>query len=157
MTQSHSVSLRPAEESDIPFLLDLRIKAMGGHYAAMGMTPSPEHLEARVRAGFEVAQIVELEGRPVGLLKVQRPAGEWHVMQIQMTPEVQGQGIGSDLLKAVLEEARQAGVAVTLSVLKVNRARELYERLGFVVTGDMGEDGYRMRAEPADPERQPCA
>lgn len=157
MSRMHSIKLRPAKESDIPFLLDLRIKAMGGHYAAMGMTPTPEHLEARVRAGFDVAQIVELEGRPVGLLKVQRPAREWHVMQIQMTPEVQGQGIGSDLLKALLEEARQAGVAVTLSVLKVNRARELYERLGFVITGDMGDDGYRMRAEPADRGTSPCA
>lgn len=151
MSLAGSTTLRPAEEADVPFLLELRAKAMGEHYTAMGLSPTPDHLEARVRAGFEVARIIEFEGRPVGLLKVQRPAGEWHVMQLQVAPEVQGKGIGSALLRAVLDEARHAGVAVTLSVLKVNRARHLYERLGFVVTGEAGDDGFHMRADPTSP------
>lgn len=152
-----SLRLRPAEEADVPFLLDLRAKAMGAHYQALGLAPDAEHLEARVRIGFDVAQIIEVEGQAVGLIKVQRPPGEWHVMQLQVLPLAQGRGIGGALLRALLDEAGRAGVAVTLSVLKVNRARRLYERLGFVVTGEAGDDGYHMRADPASPERQRCA
>lgn len=44
----------------------------------------------------------------------------------------------------VLREAGQAGVAVELSVLKVNPARRLYERLGFVQVSE-GEHSYLMR------------
>lgn len=157
MNPLSSLRLRPAEEADVPFLLDLRGKAMGAHYEALGLAPDVEHLEARVRAGFEVAQIIEVEGQAVGLIKVQRPPAEWHVMQLQVLPSAQGRGIGSALLRALLDEAGRAGVAMTLSVLKVNRARRLYERLGFVVTGEAGGDGYHMRAEPKLAESRPCA
>ena len=50
-----------------------------------------------------------------------------------MLPAYQGRGIGTALIMALVTEANQQRVPLTLQVLKVNPARRLYERLGFVV------------------------
>ena len=49
-----------------------------------------------------------------------------------------GQGLGSALLDAIMDEARNGGArAVRLDVIDTNpRARSLYERKGFVATGE---------------------
>jgi ribosomal protein S18 acetylase RimI-like enzyme len=54
-------------------------------------------------------------------------------MQIQLMPSLQGKGIGTRLLQSLVQEAREAGAGLKLSVLKANPARRLYERMGFVV------------------------
>ena len=51
-------------------------------------------------------------------------------------PEFQGRRIGSSIVCELIETARHRGVMVTLTVLSANpRAKQLYERLGFEVTG----------------------
>ena len=128
--------LRPATEADLPFLLRLRMQAMAPHHAAAGIEQSIAEHEARVRDRLDCAQVIDLGAEPVGLLKLLRDQGEWQVMQLQLLPAHQGQGIGSRLLTAVVEQADAAGVGLSLWVLKVNPARRLYERLGFAVVGE---------------------
>jgi ribosomal protein S18 acetylase RimI-like enzyme len=60
-------------------------------------------------------------------------------------PEWQGRSIGRRLVGALLDQARRAGVPVVLSVLKVNPARRLYERLGFRVVGER-DRSFEMQA-----------
>ena len=64
------------------------------------------------------------------------------------TPEIaigvvaawRGQGVGTALLHALHDAARQAGLAgLSLSVARENPAKRLYERMGYVVVG--GSDG----------------
>ena len=43
-------------------------------------------------------------------------------------------GIGTELMKSLIEEAKNAGQSVRLNVVKINPARRLYERLGFRIT-----------------------
>ena len=64
---------------------------------------------------------------------------------IAVTPDLQGQGIGTSVIHQVLDEAKRSGKPVALQVLKVNPARRLYERLGFSVTGE-NETRYFMKA-----------
>jgi GNAT superfamily N-acetyltransferase len=59
----------------------------------------------------------------------------------------QRKGVGSDFLADLLFRARQERRSVALRVLKVNPARTLYQRLGFVVVGEDAET-IEMRAEP---------
>lgn len=55
-----------------------------------------------------------------------------------------GRGIGKALLVRLLEHARQQGIgAVSLSVERDNPALRLYDALGFVVTGEVG-NAYTM-------------
>jgi hypothetical protein len=52
---------------------------------------------------------------------------------------IQRKGIGSDFLADLLFRARREQRSVALRVLKVNPARTLYQRLGFVVVGEDAE------------------
>ena len=65
-----------------------------------------------------------------------RDGKDWHLIQIQMKPVFQGQGLGTQLIQTVIHEARSAGASLSLNVLKANPALRLYERLGFVVVED---------------------
>ncbi len=64
----------------------------------------------------------------------------------------QGQGIGSRLLGSLLDQGARDGLPVRLSVQLDNRARRLYQRLGFVALAD---DGLYQSMEwrPAAPRK----
>jgi ribosomal-protein-alanine N-acetyltransferase len=62
---------------------------------------------------------------------------EIHINNLAMRPDFRAQGMGTALLHHVLAEARQLGARrATLEVRASNeRARRLYERIGFYVAG----------------------
>jgi ribosomal protein S18 acetylase RimI-like enzyme len=138
---------RQATPQDIPFLLDLRQRTMNVHVLASGGEVSDAHHMARLMHRFECAEILLHEGAPVGLLKVSRDPQEWVVIQIQLAPGYQGGGIGTGLLAEVIDQAARAGVDLTLSVLKANPAKALYERFGFVVERESAFS-FDMRRKP---------
>lgn len=78
-------------------------------------------------------QIIEQAGRRIGAIWVTHQNDHIFLNEIQLLPEFQGQGIGSTLIKQELKRARALNLPMRLRVLKANRARKLYERLGFVV------------------------
>jgi ribosomal protein S18 acetylase RimI-like enzyme len=133
---TEELTFRAASEADVPFLLELRRKTMSEHLRMSGIEPSEDERVERVLARFECAEIILLSGSPIGLLKVARDGKKWDLIQIQVVPEKQGTGLGSVILKKLLTEAVQSQAAVTLSVLKANPARRLYERLGFRIVGE---------------------
>jgi GNAT superfamily N-acetyltransferase len=61
---------------------------------------------------------------------------DWDLIQIQLTPSLQGQGFGAQLIQSIISQARQAGASLKLDVLKANPARRLYERLGFTTIAE---------------------
>ena len=138
-----TLTFRPATEADIPFLLELRRRTMSEHLQASGIEPSESERRARVLASFDCAEIVLLAGAPVGLLKVVRGPDNWDLVQIQILPEKQGRGFGTTILEKLLADAVNAQVTVSLSVLKVNPARQLYERLGFHIVAQ-NDHAYDM-------------
>jgi ribosomal protein S18 acetylase RimI-like enzyme len=133
------VTRRVARESDVPFLLELRHQVMGPLHTAAEVDQSADLALARVRRHFDCAEILELDGVPIGLLKVVRSPAEWRISQIQLLPEHQRQGIGSRLLREMLDGATAAGVTVTLAALKMNPAVRLYCRLGFTIESESGK------------------
>ncbi|GIQ69910.1 GNAT family N-acetyltransferase [Xylanibacillus composti] len=62
------------------------------------------------------------------------------LVDISLLPAFRGQGYGTSLLKRMQHEAAQLGVAVRLTVRNDNRARRLYEQLGFRTVADNGAD-----------------
>ena len=60
-------------------------------------------------------------------------------LSIGVVPASRGQGVGSSLLAALVASAREHGfAALSLSVEPDNRARHLYERIGFQEIGTEG-------------------
>src|SRR5262245_37434094 len=106
---------------------------MQAHQLASGVQESDAEREQRVLANFESAQIVLLSGTPIGLIKCVRNASDWHLLQIQLVPDKQRQGLGTRIIRDLMASARSANASLRLSVLRANPARRLYERLGFVV------------------------
>jgi ribosomal protein S18 acetylase RimI-like enzyme len=92
--------------------------------------------------------IIEVKGRAAGAVWLEPGPGSIHITELQVTPELQGNGIGTATIRNVIEEAAGRGLPVTLSVVPVNlRARRLYERLGFRVTA-VEAPFIHMRRDP---------
>jgi len=75
----------------------------------------------------------ELVGRLTGAV---HPSSEAHayLLMIAVTPERQGEGLGTALITPVLERCDRDGVPAYLEASSA-RSRRLYERLGFEFTG----------------------
>ena len=147
------VTLRPAVPGDFDFLYGLnRTTMMGDVVATWGRWDERWQAE-RYRRHFQPAgcKIIVREGQDVGILVAGKTETEHYVASIRLLPEHQGRGIGTSLLNALLDEAREEGKQVTLQVLKVNdRARRRYERLGFS-TVEETNTLYLMTAAPRGP------
>ncbi|WP_277184361.1 N-acetyltransferase [Caballeronia sp. BR00000012568055] len=128
---THQIKLRRALRSDVPFLLMLRKLTMTEHLKRVGMPTDDEAHYRRIWSNFEDAVIICEGNADVGLLKLSRANGEWHLHQIQILPSHQSKGIGKTVLGMLLNEAGLEGVRVSLSVVHENPARLLYEQLGF--------------------------
>lgn len=145
MKAATAIARRAATEADIPSLLALRWATMDAHLKANGVqTDDGFHLE-RVRHRFDCAQLLLHGDEPVGLLKVDRSASPWEIIQFQLSPQSQGQGVGRQILDALIDEAHRAGADLRLGVLKGNPARQLYERAGFCVIAEVGEEYQMLR------------
>jgi ribosomal protein S18 acetylase RimI-like enzyme len=93
--------------------------------------------------------VVERDGQAIGRLYVDRWEREHRVIDIALLPEHCGHGLGTALMRDLLDEAAAAGKALTIHVEKNNLARRLYSRLGFRPIGETGVyDLLEWRAEP---------
>ena len=142
-----SLSLRPALPDDEAFLLALRKATMTEHLDRAGEPTDADAHRARLLHRYEVAQVICIDGAPAGLLKAYRSDNGWFVEQLQIAPALQGRGIGGQVLRIVLRAAEADALPVTLHVLKGNRAKRLYERLGFETVGE-DETQFHMRLAP---------
>jgi ribosomal protein S18 acetylase RimI-like enzyme len=154
---SAALGLRRAEAGDRPLLE--RVYA-GTRAADLALLPWDDTgKEAFLRMQFAAQEhayrttmpgarhdVVLLDGAPVGRLIVDRRPGEIAIVDIALLPEHRGAGIGTRLLERVLADADAEGLATTLHVELRNRARTLYERLGFA---EVGRDGvYALLRRP---------
>ena len=130
------MELRPAAAGDVRFLRSLRRGTMRRHFQAAGIGWNEAKQRERVQYKLGCAQIVVHRGSDAGLIKVDRGSDPWTLVQIQLLPRLQGQGIGRRLITAVLEEASERQAQVSLTVLKASPARRLYRRLGFRPVGE---------------------
>jgi ribosomal protein S18 acetylase RimI-like enzyme len=143
------IGLRPGAPRDREFLWGLHRAALRD-YVDQTWGWDENWQRDKFEENFDPAGllIVERDGDPIGQISVRRTADEIFLAAIEIAPEHQNQGIGSQLLKALLSESGQSQLPVTLQVLKVNPARRLYERLGFEHAGETSTH-YLMRRKPA--------
>ena len=90
------------------------------------------------------ASIIIVGGLDAGWFQVSELADSIYLGQLYVVPGLQDRGIGTALVSGLKNKARQAGKTLTLDVTKNNRARALYERLGFQVLGE-SEHKLKMR------------
>jgi N-acetylglutamate synthase-like GNAT family acetyltransferase len=139
-------TLRPATVDDIDFIYDLRFKTMKPFFdGTLGWNEAKE----REKAADELtnSEIVMIDKKSVGVIKVIPRADELHFHQMQILPEHQKGGIGAELLQRVIKRSEISNKPITLFVMKNTPAKRLYEQFGFSVIDDF-EYNCRMCREP---------
>jgi ribosomal protein S18 acetylase RimI-like enzyme len=94
--------------------------------------------------------IVELAGRPIGRIVVDRPGSMLHLVDQAIVPEQRSRGIGTAIMRALMDEARAGNIPLRLEVASENDpSMRLYLRLGFVpVDHTPIYIGMEWRAQP---------
>jgi ribosomal protein S18 acetylase RimI-like enzyme len=138
------ITYRTAKESDLNFLLNLRVKTMNPHLTASSLSTSVDSHMQRIKYKFDCASIIEYNTISIGVLKIEKKRDSIELIQIQIAPLYQGQGIGKKIIKEITDGAVSEGKSVTLDVLKSNKAQKLYLNIGFNIIRE-NEYSYRMK------------
>jgi ribosomal protein S18 acetylase RimI-like enzyme len=154
------ICLRPATVNDHDFLLHVYANTRKDEMASWGWSAAQQssflrmQFDARKRgyaATYPSAEnsIVSIGDVPAGSLIIFRGPGEIRLVDIALLPEFRGRGCGGEVIRMLISEAADAGSALRLSVLRSNRATQLYERLGFIARG--GDEMYcEMECAPTE-------
>lgn len=156
---SQSITLRPVGADDHEFLLSVYASTRADELA---LTPwTDEQRQAFVGWQFSAQQdhyakhypaanhdVIMFEGRPVGRLYVARLDDQIRIVDITILPAERNAGIGSYLIKQLLDEATRIGKVTQIYVEDFNPSLQLFERLGFTRAQ---QDGFYllMRWTPA--------
>jgi ribosomal protein S18 acetylase RimI-like enzyme len=147
VTRSPTVTLRPVRAADAPFLRILFASTRERELAALGDAQRDVFLALQLEAqarhyrthhASAHADVIERGGVAIGRIVILRGREAIRVVDVALLPEHRSLGIGSALLRTTCAEAAASGCPVRLQVERTNRARHLYERLGFRVLGDDG-------------------
>ncbi len=137
--------MRPSQES--PNVTIRRVRARDVPRLAASLAPDltaerVEHRWQEYRDGYREMLVAELDGDVVGTVgttgQLQQMPGSLRLFALDVGPAYRGRGVGTALMEAVEEIARQRGLAqVNLEVgVKNHDAIRLYERRGYQRQGD---------------------
>jgi GNAT superfamily N-acetyltransferase len=144
------VTVRPASRTDLSFLRDMLWEATAvsaymralGKEAALALPAVSKYLDGWGRSGDAAVIAVAARGDGLGAAWYRlfpADAGSYGFvapdipeLTIGVAAPARGRGVGTALLRALLDTAHTQGYArMSLSVDRANPARALYERLGF--------------------------
>lgn len=138
-------TLRPAVSGDREWIAELRAVVMRSDLERLGRF-DPIRVRERFRVGFDPAStlIVEVDGLARGCIAMRKEQADAWIEHFYLDASVQSCGVGSAVLKHVLE-AHAGPLPCRLIVLQHSRARRLYERHGFVVEDEQPIDVVMVR------------
>jgi RimJ/RimL family protein N-acetyltransferase len=150
-----SISFRPAGPDDEAFLLKLYASTRSDELAAvpwtedqreaflkMQLAAQQQHYQGRYPNAEH--RIILSDDRAVGRLYVARLDQEIRIVDIALLAEERGRGIGSRIIKDLMDEAMRVGKPLRVYVESFNPSLRLFERLGFSKVGE--QDFYLLMA-----------
>ena len=144
------VALRPVTPEDEEFLLGVYASTREGELSQVEWGEGQR--DAFLRQQFKAQRgeygtrfpdaeydIILLDGLPVGRIWVGRTDEQIRLLDIALLPDAQNRGVGTALLRALIEESRASGKKLRHMVFVLNPdATRFYERLGFVPIEEFG-------------------
>lgn len=146
MTSTVRFARRPETPADEAFRLALFRASRGPGWDQVALPPDmltmimAQQFHAQTqgyRAAYPDArlEIIVVEAIPIGRLATHRGADAVQLIDIALTPEWRGRGVGTAILDGLMDEARALDVPLALRVARDNlAAQRLYHRLAFVAT-----------------------
>ncbi len=136
------VELRAAHNDDVAFARNLYFETM--HEIIERLFGWDQNREEQNFARFfrlDEVSIITADGKDVGWIQTQIFEKVINLGSFYIAPWMQRRGIGTEVLRMLLERAAQESKTVTLAVAKINPAREFYEKRGFRTTH---EDAHKF-------------
>ena len=140
------IQLRPSLPEDRDFIFRLYASTREEELRPFGWNAAQQEVFLRMQfnaqqqwyaSTYSTAenQIIEKDHQPIGRMIVQRERDTWRLLDISLLAEHRGQGIGAELICALIKQCAESGAVLQLQVLNTNPAQRLYTRLGFIKTG----------------------
>jgi ribosomal protein S18 acetylase RimI-like enzyme len=140
-------ALRPARPEDFDYCAHLYFEGMESIiFRELNLNMDAQAAGFRQRWDVTQVRIITLDGMDIGWLQSFVKDDALFLAQLFVEGALRRQGIGTKVVKGLIEEATRAGLAVTLGVVKTNPALRLYERLGFRTTHEDERKFYMRRA-----------
>lgn len=144
-----AITLRDAGPDDEPFLFEVYACTRA---AELAQVPWPdEQRDAFLRMQFDAQhthyhelypdadyRVILRDDERVGRLYVLREKDLMRIMDITVLPEYRNSGIGTELVRAVLDEAADSGRNVQIYVETFNPSLGLFKRMGFSILQEEG-------------------
>ena len=141
-------ALRLATDADYAFLYDLHTKTMKAPVEkTWGWDEAFQKTYFREHFTTSNVYVIMIDDQPAGKFSYRYEADGITIFlaEIEILPEFQGKGLGTTLIRTLIDEASAKHSTVRLQVLKANPdARRLYERLGFKIYSET-EPSFLMR------------
>ena len=137
--------LRPASSGDFRFAWSLYRDLMKPRTVELlaWNEPGQKHV-VELALAQEGTSIIVIDELDAGWLQVDESLDSIYLGQLYLVSPFQNCGVGTAIVGSLKDKARRAGKALTLDVMKNNRARTLYRRLGFQV---IGESEYKLKMQ----------
>lgn len=148
-SQSPTITLRPVGPDDHEFLVAVYGSTRAEELALTPWTDEQRH--AFVRWQFDAQQehyaknypnakhdVILSDGREVGQLYVARLDHEIRIVDLIVLPAERKAGIGSYLIRQLLDEADRTGKVTRVYVEEFNPSLDLFKRLGFLLSEQNG-------------------
>ena len=140
--EAAGLRLREAGEADLPFMAALYASTRREELAPVPWSEADkraflaQQFEAQHRHYAEhypyaARWIVERKGEPIGRLYLDALEGELRIVDIALVEAARGEGLGTAVLRDVMDAAARGRLAVGIHVETTNPAMTLYRRLGF--------------------------
>ncbi|WP_028671934.1 GNAT family N-acetyltransferase [Saccharospirillum impatiens] len=131
------------EEGEKEALAELRIAAMQPSLEAVGRY-DPDRASSRFLDNFrrELTRKIEVNGGLAGFYVVKENTDHLYLEHMYIHPELQGNGLGSLILKGIIVEAQERGLPLRLGALRGSRSNQFYQSHGFVQTHEEEWDIY---------------
>jgi len=128
------IGFRQATEEDFDFLYAMHIATMKDYVDQIwGWDDAYQEALFRERFIPNQIQVITFEGKDIGMISLEERTDDVFLRAIEILPTHQGQDIGTRIIQEIIDDAASKQKPVILSVLNVNPAKSLYERLGFSV------------------------
>jgi ribosomal protein S18 acetylase RimI-like enzyme len=152
MPHNPEVSLRPVADADQEYLIGVYAGTRAAELAQVDWEDSQK--EAFIRWQYQMQKqeyearypdarydVILVDGVPAGRIWVGADDTQIRLLDIAITPEYQNRGVGTYLLRQLMDQATRDNKPLRHMVFVLNdNAHRFYERLGFKTIEDLG--GY---------------
>ena len=130
-----NIALRTACDDDVAFARNLYFETMRGIIERLfGWDQNREEMNFARFFKLHEVRIITADGQDVGWIQEQFSEESMNLGSFYVAPTMQGRGIGTRVLRMLVEKAAKESKVMTLAVVKLSAARQFYEKRGFRAT-----------------------